>query len=121
MSQNYAWVRLHSNPAWQPARLMDGNIRLLGQDLLLRDDSPDIDSIQLPLPGLHAHSLPKPWGLAPSWAQWRAQQPDGSWWWFEQEPELDEFGEWITQEGREAWATENTPLPGIKERKPEHD
>lgn len=28
------------------------------------------------------------WDDAPAWAQWLAQDEDGSWWWYEQRPEL---------------------------------
>lgn len=28
------------------------------------------------------------WNDAPEWANWLAQDMDGSWWWFEQKPSL---------------------------------
>jgi hypothetical protein len=30
------------------------------------------------------------WSEAPPWAQYLAQEIDGSWWWFEKEPKYDE-------------------------------
>lgn len=33
------------------------------------------------------------WDDAPEWAQWLAQDQDGSWWWFE----------WAPQRQQEAW------------------
>ncbi len=37
------------------------------------------------------------WKDAPEWAQWLAVDPDGSWFWFEKEPEWDCC--WENQEG----------------------
>jgi hypothetical protein len=37
------------------------------------------------------------WKMAPAWANWLAQDADGTWWWYENKPVWDE---WWMYEGR---------------------
>ena len=38
------------------------------------------------------------WNDAPEWANYVAQDADGTWWWYEKEPSLGEWG-WVTSRG----------------------
>jgi len=31
---------------------------------------------------------PPPWSDAPEWANWRAMDESGEWWWYEEEPQI---------------------------------
>lgn len=45
------------------------------------------------------------WNDAPEWAQWLAQNEDGSWFWYESEPGQVPFGFWLDSGlGKEEWA-----------------
>lgn len=49
------------------------------------------------------------WDIAPDWARFKAQNADGSWYWFEQRPEPEQSGSWECT-GRQrfgAWRDEN--------------
>lgn len=49
----------------------------------------------------------------PEWAQYKAQDADGSWFWWERKP-MASYGEWmhgIGREGRLAPAGEDAPSP----------
>ena len=46
------------------------------------------------------------WGEAPEWANWLAMDEDGSWGWFEAEPEVSDYFD--------MWDSEYTYLPAGK-------
>ena len=50
------------------------------------------------------------WVDAPDWAQWLAQDEDGEWYWFQDEPEAMGGKEWITLTGGNfEWARTTPP------------
>jgi hypothetical protein len=56
------------------------------------------------------------WATAPDWAQWVAQDDDGSWWWFQTEPENVD-GLWVA-DGDEELALAAPDRSDTKESKP---
>lgn len=47
------------------------------------------------------------WDDSPYWARWLAQDSDGEWWWFENEPNAHRsHGFWVTgpENGRTVWS-----------------
>ncbi len=73
------------------------------------------------------NNTPPPWSEAPAGANWRAQDEDGTWAWFEDEPTYrasDVFGyEWHSN-GRMLIVRKNHPNPNWRdtlEKKPENE
>lgn len=56
------------------------------------------------------------WKDAPEWAKYLAQNEDGRWFWYEENPQLY-FDLWWSNEGRKAFAGD--PLKGWGESKEE--
>lgn len=52
------------------------------------------------------------WVDAPEWAQWLAQDEDGEWYWFQDEPEAMGCKEWITLTGGNFEWARTTPCHG---------
>lgn len=43
------------------------------------------------------------WKDAPEWANWKAMDEDGEWWWYEEEPYIF-YNYWVVRPGRRARA-----------------
>lgn len=46
------------------------------------------------------HNTPPSFTKAPSWVDWIAQDPDGSWWGFEAHPMIADYGWYENETGR---------------------
>ena len=72
------------------------------------------------------NNTPPPWSEAPPWAMWRAQDSDGEWVWYHDEPIIDSSGNnWYA---RLPWdvVVERPKIPSrnwkqTKEKRPENE
>lgn len=61
------------------------------------------------------------WKDAPEWAEWLAQDADGAWWWFQNEPEQrggGEDGRWHPLTTGKFYRATKSSQPGPKEPRP---
>jgi hypothetical protein len=55
-----------------------------------------------------APATTSPWGTAPDWAEWLAQDSSGGWYWYDTEPKLDDKM-WYIQDGSALADERNAP------------
>lgn len=64
------------------------------------------------------------WNDAPEWAEWRAMDEDGAWWWYESQPQQG-FDAWLSLLNDRAYKLCDAPRPidwkDTLEKRPTHE
>ena len=121
----YYWIKPAYEDEWYLARpnrgagdqrfwiLMETGVQFLEQDRPIEQT--------VPVFGPHAPTLPQSWRDAPEWANWLAQDSDGSWHFHEECPRIVEaiHSRFWENEGRNEWAVSSRNYIGPKYRRPE--